>query len=105
LAEEKALKMNKASVSLETLSKIEDMELDKSMERVLKEHEFDGGDLSYKEIDGERRLVISQKAVAYILSHKGTMRRELEKAKESAAIKAIEAGLAIIEMQKMGGAV
>jgi hypothetical protein len=95
--------MNKPGVSLEALTRLEDMERDRAMEAVLARLGFTGSDVSYAEVDGERQLVISRNAYDYVMAHKQSMRRKLEKAAESASIKALEAGFAIIELQKIGG--
>jgi hypothetical protein len=94
--------MNEPSVSLETIARLEGMEADKAMEKVFRKLGFGDDDLTYQEIDGERRLLISRKALDYIKSHKKSMKRELEKALNAAAIKALDTGLTIIEVQKIG---
>jgi hypothetical protein len=47
--------------------------------------------------------LISGKALNYIMAHKKSIRREIEKAATAASIRALEAGMAIIELQKAGG--
>jgi hypothetical protein len=96
--------MNKPVVSLETLERLEVMEQDKAMEMVMRRHGFTGADLSYGEVDGERRLLIGRCALDYLTAHKKVMKREIEDAINTGSIKALEAGLTIIELQKMGGA-
>jgi hypothetical protein len=95
--------MKEPAVSLETLTCLEDMERDRIMEKVMRKHGFTGADLTYDEIDGERRLLISGKALDYMMAHKEFMRKELEEALHTASVKALEAGLTIIELQKIGG--
>jgi hypothetical protein len=95
--------VNEPVVSLETLTKLEGMEMDRIMERVMRRHGFTEADLTYEEIDGERRLLINSRALDYIMAHKKAMRREFKGAKRAASIKALESGLAIIELQKTGG--
>jgi hypothetical protein len=97
--------MNEPVVSLETLTRLEDMERDRAMEKVMRKHGFTSADLTYDEIDGERRLLISGKALDYITAHKESMRKEMEKTSHTASVKALEAGLAIIELQRIGGKV
>jgi hypothetical protein len=95
--------MNEPAVSLETLTRLEDMERDRIIERVMRKHGFTAADLTYEEIGGERRLLISGSALDYVMAHKNAMRREIEEASAAASIKALETGLAIIELQKAGG--
>jgi hypothetical protein len=94
--------MNEPSVSLETITRLEEMEMDKAMEKVFRRLGFGDDDLTYEERDGERRLLMSGKVLDYVKSHKESMRREFEKASKAAAIKALETGSAVFELQKTG---
>jgi hypothetical protein len=96
--------MNKPAVSLETITRIEGMEQDKAVEKVMRRHGFTDADLSYGEVDGERRLLIGGRVLDYFKRHKKIVKREIEDAISAGSIKALEAGLAILELQKMGGA-
>jgi hypothetical protein len=78
------------------------MERDRAMEKVMRKHGFTETDLSYTEEGGEQRLFISKKAFNYIAAHKNTMKSEIQEAIDTALVKALEAGLAIIELQKVG---
>jgi hypothetical protein len=95
--------MNEPAVSLKTITQLEEIEADKAMEKVFRRLGFGDADLTYEERDGERRLLISRKVLDYVKSHKKSMRREIKKASDAAAIKALDTALAIIEMQKIGG--
>jgi hypothetical protein len=95
--------MNKPTVSLDTLTRLEAMERDRALEKVLRGRGFGGSDLIYEEIDGEARLLISKDILCYMAAHKGSIKQEIEEAFKAASIKALEAGMAIIELQKIGG--
>jgi hypothetical protein len=96
--------MNKPSVSLDTLTRLETIEMNKAVEEVMRRHRFTEADLSYGEVDGERQLLLSRKAYNYIMSH-DPVQEEIREAMKAAPIKALETGLKIIELQKLGGKV
>jgi hypothetical protein len=95
--------MNEPGVSMETLCRLENIERDKAMEKVMREHGFTEADLIYSKVDGERRLLLGKKAVKYVKAHPDTIRREFQKAADTATAKALDAALAIIKLQKIGG--
>jgi predicted FMN-binding regulatory protein PaiB len=95
--------MNKPVVSRDALERLEETEQDKAVERLMRKHGFTGADLTYEEIDGKRKLLMNKKVVDYIKTHENIMKSEIQKAMNAASIKALEAGAAIIELQKMGG--
>jgi hypothetical protein len=97
--------MNEPSVSMDALIRLEAMEQDRALEKVLRGHGFGGSDLIYEEIDGEWRLLIGKNVLGYMVAHKGSIKREIEEAFKAATLKALETGLKIIELQKLGGKV
>jgi hypothetical protein len=72
--------MNKPSVSLDTLMRLEAIEQDKATERALRVRGFTNADLSYRDVDGQRKLYISRVALNYIMANKEAMKKEIEKA-------------------------
>jgi hypothetical protein len=94
--------MNEPAVSLEALDRLAKIEEDKAMEKVMRKHGFTETDLNYIEKGGEQRLFISKKAFNYIMAHQEAMKSEIQEAINVTSIKALDAGLAIIELQKIG---
>jgi hypothetical protein len=96
--------MNKPVVSLDTLTRLETIEMNKAVEEVMRKHGFTEADLTYGEVDGERQLLLSKKAIDYVMS-RDFLQKEIKEAINAASIKALETGLKIIELQKLVGKV
>jgi hypothetical protein len=97
--------MNKPSVSLDTLEELVEIESDKAVEIILRRHGFTDTDFVYKEICGKRHLYMNKKVIDYARDHKETLKKEIQDAIDEGFIKAMETGLEIIRLQKLGGRV
>jgi GTP cyclohydrolase II len=97
---DEGITMNKPSVSLDVLARLAEIEQDKAMERVMRKHGFTGADFYYMEEGGKRQLLIGKKAFDYIKAHKDTMKSEIQEAIDAGIINALNAGVAMINLQK-----
>jgi adenine-specific DNA methylase len=87
---------------MDALDRLETIERNKAVEDVMRKHGFTEADLTYGEVDGEQQLLLSRKAFTYIESH-DFIQEEMRKAISAATIKALETGMTIIKLQKIGG--
>jgi hypothetical protein len=92
--------LDEPCVSLDTLLCLEAIERDKAVDSFMRRHGFtEAEDFSYGESDGERRLLLSRKAVERIKSH-DSLRKEFGETLEAASLKALENGATIIGLQE-----
>jgi hypothetical protein len=97
--------MKEPSISMGTLEELVEIETDKATERLLRRHGFTDANLVFKETCGKKYLLMSKKVIDYAEAHKETLKKEVQDAIDEAVVRAMETGLEIIRLQKLGGRV
>jgi hypothetical protein len=91
------------SVSLETLDQLIEINQGKAIEKLLRKYGFTG--FRYKEIDGKKQLLINREVLIFLDHYEKQnkkIRKEIQEALDKGAVEGLEAGLAIIRLQKEG---